>query len=181
MIIGLTGRKGSGKDTAAQVLIDEGFAHLKFASTLKAMTATFLREQGNSDDHIERMVNGDLKEVPSYQYIGGRTPREFQQWLGTEFGRNMIGQDIWIACAMNQANMHKNVVFTDVRFPNEVAAVQNAGGIVVRIERDVPTNQYSDHSSETMIDQLMAGIRIANDGSIGDLHDRLWEALDVYL
>jgi hypothetical protein len=58
-----------------------------------------------------------------------------QLW-GTEVCRNGFHDDIWIASLENK--MRKtgdNIVISDVRFPNEITAIHNAGGIVVRIKR----------------------------------------------
>ena len=173
MIIGLTGRKYSGKDTAAKAFTN--YVPSKFAHVLKAMTRTFLSEQGCGPEMVERMVDGDLKEVPSFQYIGGKTPREFQQLIGTEFGRDLLQRNIWVTCAMNRAQQHTDVIFTDVRFPNEVAAVQSSGGYVIRLERDVPLNEFSDHPSEAAIDLLDVDYVVENNGAVYELYDALKE------
>jgi hypothetical protein len=58
-----------------------------------------------------------------------------QHW-GTDVLRQHFHDDIWIASLENK--MRKtgdNIVISDVRFPNEIKAIHNAGGIVVRVKR----------------------------------------------
>lgn len=172
MIIGITGRKYSGKNEAAKAL--EDFIEVKFAGCLKEMTRVFLRYQGCSAEKTERFVEGDLKEMPNMQYFGGKCSRQFQQFIGTEFGRDLIHTDLWVHCAMNRAKAG-NTVFTDVRFHNEVEAVKAAGGKVVRIEREMEPNEYSDHPSEAFIDALDVDAEIDNNGTIAELHAAIKE------
>jgi hypothetical protein len=58
-----------------------------------------------------------------------------QLW-GTEVCRTGFHDDIWIASLENKMRKTTdNIVISDVRFPNEIKAIHNAGGIVVRIKR----------------------------------------------
>lgn len=122
--VGLSGPAGSGKSTAAQFLVDRfGYTRVRFAGPLKAMA----RAAGLD----ERQVEGDLKEVPS-ELLCGRTPRYFMQRLGTEFGRDLIGEDFWVGLWRNAANAVLDaggrVVADDCRFENEVGTLRNLGG-----------------------------------------------------
>lgn len=169
IMIGLAGKKFAGKDTAAQALV--GFMPFKCASTLKEMTRTFLRKQGVSEEMIERLVEGDLKEVEVPWFGELKTSRAFQQKLGTEFGRNLLGVNVWINNELNACAKLPRVVFTDVRFHNECDAIKNAGGFVIRIKsKRSPTNEYSAHASEKEIDELRVNFEIDNDGTIEELH-----------
>jgi hypothetical protein len=57
-------------------------------------------------------------------------------------------------------------LITDVRFPNEAAAVIEKGGILVRIERGSDTG---DHPSETALDNYDFNIVIENKGDLLEL------------
>jgi hypothetical protein len=171
-VIGLTGLKGSGKDTAGQVLKAGGYQEVKMAGALKEMTRTFLYYQGVDSVTVERMVEGDLKEVPSV-YFERKTPREFMQLIGTEFGRDMIGPDIWVNSAMRRAATLEKVYCTDIRFPNEAAALREIGGRLYRIQRDTDVNVYSLHESEKHIPNLLVSAVIDNDGTIEELHQEM--------
>lgn len=164
-LIGLIGKKGSGKDTAAEGLEAYGFQNVKFAGALKAMLRTLLAYQGASDDTIRRMIDGDLKEVPT-SLLAGKTPRFAMQTLGTEWGRNLIGSDFWLDTAMARAATGDTVI-TDVRFPNEVEAVKANGGTVIRIVAEGgtvfdETAVGTDHASETLMDELPSDMEITN-------------------
>lgn len=74
------------------------------------------------------------------------TPRLLMQLLGTECGRQILHPNIWVNALMadykilayNQSKkrpIYPNWIITDVRFPNEVRAIKDAGGIVIRINR----------------------------------------------
>jgi hypothetical protein len=160
-IIGFAGRKGSGKDTAARVFEEHGYVHLKMAGGLKCMLHAFLAYQGVQDSVVYRMLEGDLKEIPT-EFLGGRSPRYAMQSLGTEWGRNLISEDLWIEAFLNAAFEAQTVVCSDVRFPNEVEAIQSVGGEVIRIDRD--TGAVNDnHASEAMIDELEVDAVLSND------------------
>lgn len=151
-IVGFTGRKRSGKDTAAGVLEAFGFKRLAFAGPIKAMIGALLEYQGVDDETIYRMLEGDLKEVPT-PYLGGRTPRYAMQKLGTEWGREMMCDTIWVDILRRVARFFKRVVVSDVRFPNEVEALKEDGGIIYRVNRPgLPP--ADDHPSEAQIDTL---------------------------
>jgi hypothetical protein len=171
MIVGIAGRKRSGKDTAAEALIEDGHARFSFATPIKLMLRAFLVYRKCPEDLIERMLEGDLKEVPS-PYLNGKTPRHAMQTLGTEWGRSLISPDIWVDTMIEVANDTDQVVCSDVRFPNEVVRLQTAGGLVVRIHRpNRPVSEFDNHPSETQIDDLEVDIDVANGGTIEDLQD----------
>jgi hypothetical protein len=164
-LIGLIGKKGSGKDTAAEGLGTYGFQNVKFAGALKAMLRTLLAYQGVDEITIGRMIDGDLKEVPT-EYLAGKSPRFAMQTLGTEWGRNLIGPDFWLDTAMKKATTGDTVI-TDVRFPNEVNAVKAHGGTVIRIVAEGDTvfaesAVGTDHASETLMDELTSDLEITN-------------------
>jgi hypothetical protein len=162
IVVGITGRKGHGKDTAAAGLFEHGFTPMKFAAPLKRMLESHLDYLGISQDIVERMVDGDLKEVES-DLLCGRTPRFFMQKIGTEFGRDTIGETFWTDAFKLRSNLFDRVVCTDVRFPNEVDVIKSMGGLVIRIVR--PAAQRTggdDHPSERLIDTLTVDFEVQN-------------------
>jgi hypothetical protein len=140
MIIGFVGFIGSGKDTAADYLVNfHGFRRDSFASTLKDAVAcvfgwdrTLLEGRTNESREWREQVD----EWWSNRLGKEITPRWILQHWGTEVCRNGFHNDIWIASLENKIRKtHDNVVITDVRFPNEITAIKNAGGKVFRIKR----------------------------------------------
>jgi len=155
-LVGLLGRKGSGKDTAALALLSQGYQNVKFAGALKDMLRTLLTYQGLESHIVERMVEGDLKEVPT-PFLGEQEPRFAMQTLGTEWGRNLIAPDLWVGTAIRRAG-DRDTVITDVRFPNEMAAVVAAGGVCFGITADWIKPVRGEHESEALIDDLIASL-----------------------
>lgn len=161
-VIGLTGPMGCGKSTVAAHLETKGYKRIKMAGPLKNM----MRSIGLTDEHIE----GDLKEVPS-PLLCGKTPRFAMQTLGTEWGRDTIGADvwcnIWTAHALEILRTNSfGIVVDDVRFPNESSALQSVGGVLIEIVRP-GYERSSSHASESL--DVSARIKIHNDREISHL------------
>lgn len=148
MIIGFVGFIGSGKDTAADYLVNfHEFRRDSFANTLKdAVAAVF------GWDRV--LLEGRTKEAREWReqvdpWWAERlnkpnlTPRWVLQYWGTEVCRRSFHDDIWIASVENKMRKTTdNIVISDVRFPNEIKAIHNAGGIVVRVKRGEDPEWY---------------------------------------
>lgn len=167
-IVAFAGRKRAGKDTAAEVLIDHGYAPVALADGIKVMLEALLRFRGCPEAMIERALHGDLKEVPS-RWLGGRTPRYALQSLGTGWGRDMMDKRFWVDATDDRINaMDGPVVITDVRLPNEVEFVMESGGAVYRVNRpglDIPVDE---HISERLVGELQVTADILNDAPSAD-------------
>lgn len=163
-ILALSGPAGSGKSTAAAFLQDKGYTLVKFAGPLKAMC----RAIGLGDEHIE----GNLKERP-LDWLQGKSPRQFMQMLGTEFGRDCIGTHFWVGlwerAALEVLDNGGRVVCDDCRFANEADAVRKLGGVVVRLVGR--GGLAGAHASESM--DWEADATLQNCGAIPDLHGEL--------
>lgn len=164
-IIALCGRKGSGKDTAAAVLMSRGYENVKFAGGLKTMLRSLMAYQGYSEDVIEEMIEGRLKEH-TFESLCGHTPRHAMQTLGSQWGRDQMHEDFWVQTAVQRIASLDRVVVTDVRFPNEAEAIYSLGGVVIGITADWIVPQEMEHESEAKIDALIdalpASRRITN-------------------
>jgi hypothetical protein len=163
MIIGISGKMGSGKDTVGQMIIDSqhiNWSIAKFADKLKKIAHLM------TGYPIEDMYSqeGKHKFMPEW----GMTIRDFQIKLGTEAVRDGIHQDGWIlALFADYKEGEDNWIITDVRFPNEVKAIEQRGGVVVRINRS--GIDRIDHVSETALDDYPFCEVIVNEGSLSDL------------
>lgn len=141
MIIGFVGLIGAGKDTAADYLVNfHGFRRDSFANTLKdAVSNVFGWDrtllEGRTTQAREWREQVDLWWAERLN-IPKLTPRWVLQYWGTEVCRHGFHDDIWIASVENKMRKTTdNIVISDVRFPNEIKAIHNADGIVIRVKR----------------------------------------------
>lgn len=162
MIIGITGKKLSGKSTAADIItkINPKFVQYSFAGPLKDMCQTLF-------DLTDSQLHGDLKEVVDPRW--NVSPRQILQVVGTDLFRdqlqrslpqmNMYGENSlwvglfkkWIGQYENSANSH--IIISDVRFENEAECIRKLGGQIWRVvggksEDAVGGQLYTEHASE---------------------------------
>jgi len=83
---------------------------------------------------------------------GDMTAREILQYVGTNIFRHMYG-GVWADATIRLIEQENTelAIITDCRFPNEVEAVQKAGGKVIRLTRN-PYGDSDTHKSETALD-----------------------------
>ena len=204
MIIGFVGFIGSGKDTAADYLVNfHGFRRDSFANTLKdAVAAVFGWDRVLLEGRTTQ-ARAWREEVDTWWAdrlnMPKLTPRWVLQHWGTEVCRQGFHDDIWIASVENKMRKTSdNIVISDVRFPNEIAAIHNAGGKVVRVVRGPDPEWYKDawnmnagptnmswaisksrmehrgiHASETAWIGKGIDIEVDNNGSIDDLYAQI--------
>lgn len=157
-IIGIVGKAGSGKSLAGSYLFERHQnVLLKFATPIKNMLGAL--------GLTYREIEGDLKDKPCV-LLNGRTPRYALQTLGTEWGRRLMGEEMWVRHWRRRLPGLRRVVCDDVRFPNEVEEIRSLGGIIVRIDRKDP--RRDDHPSEYLED-LAYDYRFSNVGTREDL------------
>lgn len=147
-LVGLSGKAGSGKDWVTQhVLRPLGYFQVSFADHLKITAvgrglASYTEVYLTKPDHV----------------------RKFMQEEGTERGRNVYGENIWINTAfawmqlLEERNGIDKFVVADVRFPNEADAVKAGGGVLIRLDAPKRVSQtrltaaQRAHLSETAMD-----------------------------
>jgi len=108
------------------------------------------------------------------------TAREFMQYFGTDVMR-LLHEPVHVNHTINRilAEQSNLAIVPDVRFPNEVKAIQDAGGKVIRLTRNT---RKDDHASECGLDPENFNwdnfdLIIHNDGS---LEDTLQKVDEVY-
>jgi hypothetical protein len=160
--IGITGSAQVGKSTVAAFLAERyGYVRIRFADPLKDMLRTF----GLADYELE----GAGKDKPC-GLLGGHTPRYAMQSLGTEWGRDLMGQQFWTDAWLRKVGhgLGGYVVAEDCRFCNEEFSARLAGAVIWRIER--PGHGGKDnHRSETELSLVRYDRLFTNDGSVDDL------------
>lgn len=187
VIIGLIGYIGSGKTTVAEILQELGVEAIALADPLKSLVHdTFLMQ-----DEMHLRDDQEWKMKPNLK-LGGWTPRKVYQFIGTECFR-LIQPDVWVDYARNRIRtspelQSKDIVVTDIRFPNEARMVTELGGYLWLIDRprEVKPEPWwkhlmfwrrnKVHESESYVDQMreeMSPFIIDNSGSLGDLADKV--------
>lgn len=144
---------GSGKDTVADYLCNvHGFRRESFAGSLKdAVAAVFGWDRVMLEGRTT--ASRAWREQPDawWSHRLGReiTPRWVLQYWGTEVCRSAFHDDIWIASIEHKIlNSADNIVISDCRFPNEISAIKQAGGIVIRTCRGPDPAWY--HAAEVV-------------------------------
>jgi hypothetical protein len=153
MIIGVCGFIGSGKDTIADYLVNiHEFRRESFANTLKdAVAAVFGWDRTMLEGRTKQAREWREQVDPWWSKRLDRaiTPRWILQYWGTEVCRRGFHDDIWIASLENKLrNSSDDVVISDCRFPNEIKAIRNQGGIVLRVVRG-PEPEWYDLAVES--------------------------------
>jgi len=130
MIVGICGKAGSGKDTAADVFVMKSFGIFtkkSFAMVLKRRVATSFRLPIESTQ-----TNVGKNSLTSYIKPDGSiyTVRDLLQVVGSFY--RSIDPDYWIKQAFNEMHPDQDYVFSDVRYKNEAKAIKANGGVVIR-------------------------------------------------
>jgi hypothetical protein len=170
-IVAFIGPKESGKTEAAKALLGLKFQIVSFASPIRKMLAAL----GVPREHLAPDAD---KNVP-IDVLCGKTFREAAQTLGTEWGRDMIGNDIWVRSAMAQLMDGKLYVFDDMRMVNEAVAVQDAGGMIIRIIR--PGYRSGEHLSERQHEYITPDYTIINDSTVERLRHKALGVVGPYI
>ena len=139
------------------------------------------------------------------------TYRSLLQQIGTDLFRDKLHPNCWVSSLMNEYKTcdskcqnidvkycgdnkydcikTPNWIITDLRFPNELKAVKDRGGISIRVKRSIPKEQdvnqsllgaisnYKEHPSETALDDAVFNYEINNTGTIEELIEKVREIL----
>ena len=139
MIVGLVGQIGAGKGTVADLFVDRhDFFKESFANSVKdACAAVFGWDRAMLEgDTLESRAWREQSDAWWSEKLGREfSPRLALQLMGTEAGRDVFHPDLWVHTVMRRCEPENNYVIADVRFPNEINAIVNSGGKVVRVRR----------------------------------------------
>jgi hypothetical protein len=187
--IGLSGFAGSGKSAVATYLERAyGFRRRHIAEPLRAMLRPLFAAYGIDDATTAVYLEGKLKEtvVPEF----GKTPRQLQITLGTEWGRQKVSDTLWTGAWKHAVASSEDIAINDsVRFPNERDVIQDLGGFVIHIERPgvgpasftkwwgrtlyrLTGLLWGAHPSERT-DLVVAEYVVVNDGTLQKLYDEV--------
>lgn len=200
MLLGLSGRAGAGKDTCAELLVQQGFRSVAFADALRLEVAEawridprMLTDRSTKEWAIPALAVANCAEptfILTMERLGEdiEVPRSarwvLQRW-GTEY-RRALDSSYWVDRALERiarlraAGWHR-ICITDVRFSNEAMVVDSLGGAVVRVVRpELPTLEAAaaTHASEAEALPHSGGI-VHNDGTREQLHEELLRVLQI--
>lgn len=166
MLIGFNGNMGVGKSTAIQALKDYVFpreVHLvKFAQPLYDM-----------QEFIYRRISSVHTRPDSFT-----KDRKLLQWLGTDWGRDTISQDLWVSIWKAQVESIRRrspdsiIVCDDVRFDNEAETLKSLGGHIIKIERPDNTLHAQGgvgivgHKSEAGVSESLLDFTVRNNSTL---------------
>lgn len=204
MLISISGLIGSGKDTAADYLCTvHGFKRMSFGASLKDAVSVIFNWDRELLEGSTKTSREWREQVDTWWAnrldIPHLTPRWVLQQWGTDVARKSFHDEIWVASVENKLlNNKDDIVITDCRFPNEIAAVKNANGITMRTHRGpnpewhgfavtlnttdnegarqyalAELNSFGVHASEYSSVGLDYDHHLDNNGTIDSLHKQL--------
>jgi hypothetical protein len=159
VIIGISGKKQSGKDTVADIILNNSpllGSKVGFALSLKL--------------EIAKACGVD------FEFIENNKPvfRPMLQWWGTDFRRKFEGEDYWLnkmdeIIESTEASLKLDfLIVSDVRFINEADWVKAKGGVLIRVDR--PNATQDTHISEIQLDNYKGfDYRITNNSNLFSL------------
>lgn len=180
VIIGLLGKKGSGKTTVENYLHEKWNYHrLAFADALKKTILLWYPQL--TENHLH---DQELKEM-KLESLGGKSPRQLMQSIGTELVRQQWDEEIWVNIVKRKIGQLKetnqNIVVSDVRMENEFDMLSQFNMsekvIFLRIHRDDRQVKYDSHSTENQQMESPLIVEIDNNGSLEDLHRAIDEII----
>lgn len=167
MIIGFTGRMGTGKSTAIEVIkgLHKSTALIKFAGPLY---------------RIQEAVYAEIS--PVYKRPEGFVKdRKLLQWIGTDWARETISKTIWVDLFKAEVKRLQTcpyppiVLCDDVRFDNEAEAIHEFGGKVVQLVGPTRGAEVGikAHSSEVGINPSLVDFTITNEGDKDEFRQKI--------
>lgn len=164
-----------------------GFNDYLMLALTRAFGSDYDKWPRNKAYLINTLANFLSKNFPISEkgLIIRKSPRELLQIIGTEFGRRLISEDVWINRLKNRIDgirndeeNHSDMIFivTDCRFMNESDVIYSRDdGIVIKIERDVEACDNSGHESEKI--DVKWDYSFVNDGTLLELEDQVIDFL----
>ena len=158
IIIGLSGKKRSGKNTVAKLIATETPSLCKEFAFADALKDEVAKACGVKRSFLE-------ENKQNFRLI-------LQGW-GTDFRRDLNDKQYWVKKLDSslyeqfQKNPDCIALITDVRFVDEAEYLRKCGAVIVRVNR--PTTSVDEHSSETDLDSYKFDFVIDNSSTLNNL------------
>jgi len=153
----------------------KGYEHLYFSKVMKEAIAAlfdirvqdvdnFKGDRGNFKEARIAIKMNDV-EIKEFGWV------EFLQRFGTDMGRKVLGEDLWLDLVDEAIeDFDQNYIVKDVRFVNEAQWILDQGGKIIELRRDVIDYANDNHESENGLPEDMAEYVIANTSTIESLY-----------
>ena len=201
MIIGISGKAQSGKDTVCKMIVYtiwyynysqrlqtfslehynntyEKFGDvIDFTCWYKTSFANKLKQCLSNilNVSISKFEDNEFKKS-EVEWLG-ITVRELLQKFGTAI-RNEVSDDFWVKACLNNLEKDDDYLITDVRFKSEAKGIKDLEGIIVRVNREGAG--AGNHISEIDLDDYSFDCVINNDGNMEDLLLKVKEFCTAY-
>ncbi len=171
MLIGISGKMGSGKTELAKIAErDFGYLRTSFGDEVKKEVMEYLYSvgviyspanfYGSQKDKMEELciktsdlpIDMKLYRTPHRAGVYNTyiTYRTLMQWWGTEY-RRAQDPNYWVNSFFNNLDFGRKTIIDDVRMENEAQMIRTVGGILIRVNWEGAANS-NEHSSETALD-----------------------------
>ena len=147
MIVGIFGKKGHGKDTIADYLVQKyNFHKLTYAEPIKKICKDIFSLTN------DQLTNHDLKERVDPRW--GKSPREIMQLIGTDLFRKTFSDNIWVDILREKAKQllleGKNIVISDIRHKNELEHLFTLSDniLIFNVIRNLENEKEDNHPTE---------------------------------
>jgi hypothetical protein len=177
MIIGLHGFAQSGKDSLAKIMVEDfGYTRIAFADILREavyrlnpiVEANIDVERGVVVTRVQPLIDSIGWERAKVEY---EEIRRLLQVMGTEVGRQLFYEDIWVDAALKDYDPQGKYVVTDMRFDNEVAAIEGRKGVLVKVKRP-GVGPVNDHVSDRGLPDEVFDLILDNDSTLEAWEDK---------
>ena len=178
MIIGICGFIGSGKDSIADYLVStHEFARLSFATVLKDACASIFQWDREMLEGKTEAARKQRESVDTWWAdnlgIENFSPRYALQYVGTELFRDNLHRDIWALAVERRLSQYKNVVISDVRFPNEIKMLQRNFARIWCVQRGVLPHWF-DNVKGILQNEDPIKAKIMIKSMYPDVHESEW-------
>lgn len=174
-LIGITGGRGSGKDTAYKIIeewsVGNGLipARRAFADSIKWSFARIFKPNISCDAAVDWCDELKINSIISANGCEV-TGREALQHFGFEAHREIFGDDFWLNQVVplpdwrdkfsDEGKLSDICVVTDVRYNNEAQRIKEAGGSIWSVKR--ANALFDNHSSEQGITNSLVDVAVIN-------------------
>jgi hypothetical protein len=178
-LVGIIGKARSGKSSVARHLRENrDFFPVAFATPSRDMLNVLFMHLGIAP----RWDDEDWKEAPLPGI--GKSPRQLHQTLGTDWGRNLVHEGLWVDAAARELGLmeyvgYQDLVVEDVRFHNEAQFILDQGGVLIHLIRP-DAKPVAAHSSEQADWTGFERHEVINNGSLENLVRLVDNILGMY-